>query len=148
MLEDAGRNHHAVSGIDTVVSHKSRHFADDGHVVLLNQLRHLLGVGHALVAPHCNVHSFSLPPSHTGGLLEWDMWARIDRNRLPRPLKYAPFRPQIRLSRVAIGPPPRHQQTTDTACCDEVDPCSILESWMLTPKTSERRSSKPSKGAP
>src|SRR5215208_25524 len=51
--------------------------------------------------------------SSSGGLLEWDMWARIDRNRLPRLLKYASIRPQIRLSRVAIGPPPRHQQTTD-----------------------------------
>src|SRR5215217_2709014 len=49
---------------------------------------------------------------HYGGLLEWDMWARIDRNRLARLLKYASIRIQIRLSRVAIGPPPRHQQTT------------------------------------
>jgi hypothetical protein len=28
-----------------------------------------------------------------GGLLEWDVWARIDRNRLPRPHKYASIRP-------------------------------------------------------
>jgi hypothetical protein len=42
----------------------------------------------------------------------------------------------------------REAELAATACCDEVDPCSILESWMLTPKTSERRSSKPSKGAP
>src|SRR5215208_6779516 len=57
MLEDAGRNHHAVPGVDTVVSHESRHLADDGHVVLLDQLGHLSRVGHALVAPHRNVHS-------------------------------------------------------------------------------------------
>src|SRR5215211_1660927 len=50
--------------------------------------------------------------SPNGGLLEWDMRARIDRNRLPRPHKYASIRPQIRLSRVAREPPPRHQQTT------------------------------------
>jgi hypothetical protein len=48
----------------------------------------------------------------------------------------------------AIGAPTRPLAVSLTACCDEVDPCSILESWMLTPKTSERRSSKPSKGAP
>src|SRR5829696_5737896 len=48
-----------------------------------------------------------------GGFLEWDMWARIDRNRLARLHKYASIRPQIRLSRIAIGPPPRHQQATD-----------------------------------
>src|SRR5215218_10096618 len=66
MLEDAGRNHNAVTCVDTVVSNESRHFADDGHVVLLNQLRHLLRVGHPLVPPHRNVHSFGLPPSHRG----------------------------------------------------------------------------------
>src|SRR5215213_3308162 len=66
MLEDADRNHYAVPGLDTIVSNESRHLADDGHVVLLNQLRHLLGVGDALVAPHRNVHSFGLPPSHRG----------------------------------------------------------------------------------
>jgi hypothetical protein len=48
-----------------------------------------------------------------GGLLEWDMWARIDRNRLAGLHEYASIGPQIRLSRVALGPPPRHQQTTD-----------------------------------
>src|SRR3712207_7975118 len=31
-----------------------------------DQLRHLSRVGHALVAPHCNVHRFGLPPSHRG----------------------------------------------------------------------------------
>src|SRR5215211_2797787 len=31
----------------------------------------------------------------------------------PQPLKYASIRSQIRLSRVALGPPPRHQQATD-----------------------------------
>src|SRR5215217_8028568 len=66
MLEDADRNHYAVPGVDTVVSHESRHLADDGHVVLLDQLRHLSRVGHALVAPHRNVQSFGLPPSHRG----------------------------------------------------------------------------------
>jgi hypothetical protein len=79
-------------------------------------------------APHgsskTTIHTepaLSISPT-IGGLLEWDMWARIDRNRLPRPLKYAPFRLQIRLSRVAIGPPPRHQQTTAIAGCDSIDP--------------------------
>src|SRR5215204_3507860 len=38
------------------------------------------------------------------------------------------------------------RKETQTACCDEVDPCSILDSWMPIPKTSGRRSSKPSKG--
>src|SRR5215212_11846085 len=66
MLKDAGRNYYAVPGLDTVVSNESRHLADDGHVVLLNQLRHLLRVGDALVAPHRNVHSFRVPPSHRG----------------------------------------------------------------------------------
>src|SRR5918995_5458798 len=73
MLKDAGRNHHAVAGVDTVVSHESGHLADDGHVVLLDQLRHLSRVGHALVAPHRNVHRFGLPPSHRG---------RADQTRL------------------------------------------------------------------
>src|SRR5918993_2562697 len=61
MLKDAGCNHYAVPGVDKVVSHESRHLADDGHKVLGN-LGHLLGVTHALEAPYCNVHSFSLPP--------------------------------------------------------------------------------------
>src|SRR5918998_1169066 len=58
VLKDAGRNYYAVPGVDQVVSHKSRHFADDGHKALLGHLRHLLRVGHALVPPHRNVHSF------------------------------------------------------------------------------------------
>src|SRR3712207_7286672 len=62
MLKDASCNHYAVSGIDQVVSHESRHFADDGHKAFLAHLRHLLRVSHTLVAPHCNVHSFSPPP--------------------------------------------------------------------------------------
>src|SRR5829696_9795521 len=62
MLKDAGRNCYAVPSVDRVVSHESRHFADDGHKALLGHLRHLLGVGHVLEAPHCNIHSFSLPP--------------------------------------------------------------------------------------
>src|SRR5215208_1615927 len=57
MLEDAGRNHYPVPGVDRVVSYESRHLADDGHKAFLAQLPHLLGVSHALVAPHCNVHS-------------------------------------------------------------------------------------------
>src|SRR5215212_6841779 len=52
------------------------------------------------------------------------MWARFDRNRLPRPHKYASIRPQIRLSRVAIGPSPRHQQTTDRRSRFTFDPLS------------------------
>jgi hypothetical protein len=32
----------------------------------LGHLRHLLGVTHALEAPHCNVHRFSLPPLKRG----------------------------------------------------------------------------------
>src|SRR5215213_6213896 len=67
MLEDAGSNCYPVPGVDMVVSHESRHFADDGQKALLGQLRHLLGVSHALVAPHHSVHSFMLPPpSHRG----------------------------------------------------------------------------------
>src|SRR5215212_1497830 len=62
MLKDADRNHGAVLGVDTVVSYESRHFADDGHVVLLNQLPHLLRVGDALVAPYRNIHSFCTTP--------------------------------------------------------------------------------------
>jgi hypothetical protein len=75
-----------------------------------------LGVG-----PIC---SLPLPSptcaSGSGGLLEWDMWPRIDRKRLPLPHKYASIGPQIRLSRVAIGPPPRHQQTTARAYCTDI----------------------------
>src|SRR5918993_4985884 len=76
MFEDADPNQYAVSGVDCVVSHEPRHFADDGHKALLGHLCHLLGVAHALVAPHRNVHSFGLPPSHRG---------RADR---PRPKSY------------------------------------------------------------
>src|SRR5215204_6123315 len=57
MLKDAGCNHYPVPGVDQVVSHKSRHFADDGHEAFLAHLGHLLGVSDALVAPHCCVHS-------------------------------------------------------------------------------------------
>src|SRR5829696_3864865 len=76
MLEDAGRNHDAVPGVDPVVSHEPRHFADDGHEALIDQLPRLLGVAHALVAPHGNVHRFGLPPSHRG------------RGHRPRPKSY------------------------------------------------------------
>ena len=31
MLKDACRNYYAVSGVNKVVSHESRHLADDGH---------------------------------------------------------------------------------------------------------------------
>src|SRR5215212_11680917 len=66
MLKDANCNHYAVAGVDPVVSHESRHFADDGHKALLSQLRQLLRVTHTLVSAHCNVHSFSLPPFKRG----------------------------------------------------------------------------------
>jgi hypothetical protein len=65
----------------------------------------------------------------SGGLLEWDMWASIDRNRLPRPHKYASIRPQFRLSRVASGPSPLHQQTTATAIVIRIDP---VNGWRNT----------------
>src|SRR5215213_5975171 len=67
MLKYAGRNHNPVTCVDPVVSNESRHFADDGHEALIDQLPRLLGVAHALVAPHRNVHSFGLPPSHIEG---------------------------------------------------------------------------------
>jgi hypothetical protein len=38
-----------------------------------------------------------------GGLLEWDMWARIDRNRLAGLHEYASIGPQIRLSQSQLG---------------------------------------------
>src|ERR671911_1165452 len=66
MLEDAGRNHYPVPGVDKVVSHESWHFADDGHKAFLAHLGHLLGVTHALVTPHCSVHSSRLPPLKRG----------------------------------------------------------------------------------
>src|SRR5215204_4038700 len=66
VLKDADPNHYAVAGVECVVSHKSRQFADDGHKAFLGHLGHLLRVSDALEPPHCNVHSFSLPPSHRG----------------------------------------------------------------------------------
>ena len=57
MLEDAARNDYAVPGVDQLVGHESQHFADDRNKALIDQLAHLLGVAHALVAPHRNVHS-------------------------------------------------------------------------------------------
>src|SRR5215213_11391026 len=59
MLKDANADHYAVSSVDQIVSYESRHLANDGHKALLG---HLLGVSHALVAPHCNAHSFSPSP--------------------------------------------------------------------------------------
>src|SRR5918995_4328146 len=70
MLKDASCNHYAVPGIDQVVSHESRHLADDRHKAFLGHLRHLLRVGYALVAPHRSVHSFRVPPSIRAGLGE------------------------------------------------------------------------------
>src|SRR5918998_5910143 len=58
VLEDAGRNHYPVPGVDRVVSHESGHFADTGQEVLLHLPRHLFGIGHTLVAPYRSVHSF------------------------------------------------------------------------------------------
>src|SRR5215208_4279880 len=58
VFKDAGRNHYAIPGVDHVVSHESGHFADDGQELLLRVPGHLLRVGHALVAPYRNVHSF------------------------------------------------------------------------------------------
>src|SRR5687768_9649611 len=67
MLKDANPNHYAVPGVECVVSHESRHLADDGQKAFLGHLRHLLGVSHALEPPHCNVHSFSPPPKRRRG---------------------------------------------------------------------------------
>ena len=58
MLKDARRNYYPVAGVDPVVSEETRHFADDGHEAFLGHLPHLLRVGHAVLAPHRNVHSF------------------------------------------------------------------------------------------
>src|SRR5215210_4932259 len=58
VLKDGGRNHYAFPGVDHVVSHESRHFADDGQEVLLDLPRHLARVGHTLVPPYRSVHSF------------------------------------------------------------------------------------------
>src|SRR5215218_4434410 len=87
MLKDAGCNHYAVPGVDQVVSHKSRQFADDGHKVL-GHLRHLLRVSHALEAPHCNVHSFSLPPLKRGR----DPLARLELINVPSVKGYKGWR--------------------------------------------------------
>src|SRR5215208_8344613 len=62
MLKDTGCNHYPVACVHEVVSHESRHLADDGHKAFLAQLGHLLGVSNTLVSAHCNVHSFMLPP--------------------------------------------------------------------------------------
>src|SRR5215210_910886 len=67
VLKDADPNEYAVSGVDCVVSHESRQFADYGHEAFLGHLCHLLGLSDALVSPHSNVHSFSLPPSALEG---------------------------------------------------------------------------------
>src|SRR5215218_6436883 len=67
MLKDAGRNHDAVPSVDPVVSHESRHSADDGHEALIHNPARFARVGHTLVAPHCNVHRFRPPlPKRAG----------------------------------------------------------------------------------
>src|SRR5919107_5159366 len=66
MLKDADPNDYAVPGVECVVSHESRQFADDGQEAFLGHLCHLLRVSHTLEAPHCNVHRFSLPPLARG----------------------------------------------------------------------------------
>src|SRR5215210_5777717 len=58
VLIDAGRNHHPVPGVDPVVSHESRDFADDGYKALLHQAPCLARVGHTLIPPNRSVHSF------------------------------------------------------------------------------------------
>src|ERR671932_297698 len=58
VLKDACRNHYAIPGVDPVVSHESRHFAEDGQELLLHVPVHLIRVGHTLVAPYRSVHSF------------------------------------------------------------------------------------------
>src|SRR5215218_4308353 len=73
MLKDANPNYYAVACVDCVVSHESRQVADYGHKAFLGHLCHLLRITHALEAPHCSVHSFSLPPYEEGG---------ADRSRL------------------------------------------------------------------
>src|SRR5829696_9201998 len=67
MLKDTNPDHYAVACVECIVSHESRHFADDGHKAFLAHLGHLLGVSYALVAPHCNVHSLPLPPQERAG---------------------------------------------------------------------------------
>src|SRR3712207_2565100 len=58
VLKDAGRKHHTFSGIDEVVRHEPRHFTNNGQKALIHVPDHFARVGHALVAPHRNVHSF------------------------------------------------------------------------------------------
>src|SRR5215207_5049947 len=60
-----------------------------------------------------NLTNYPFQTVSHGGLLEWDVRARITRNRLLEPHKYASIQPHIRLSRVAIGTFLRNQQTTD-----------------------------------
>src|SRR5215212_10504890 len=67
VLKDADPNDYAVPGVDCVVSHESRQFADYGHKAFLGHLGHLLRITHALEAPHCSVHSPSPPPYEEGG---------------------------------------------------------------------------------
>src|SRR5688500_12619700 len=75
MLKDAGRNCYPVAGVDQVVSHESRHLADDRQKAFLGYLHHLLGVTHALEAPHCSVHSsLAYLPLREGGT----RWPRLE----------------------------------------------------------------------
>src|SRR5215210_1580831 len=67
VLKDADPNDYAVAGVDCVVGHESLYFADQGHKAFLGHLGHLLRINHALEAPHCSVHSVSLPPYEEGG---------------------------------------------------------------------------------
>src|SRR5918998_4281570 len=69
MLKDACRNCYSVPGVHQVVSHESRHLADDGQKAFLGYLQHLLRVSHALEAPHCSVHRFTYLPLREGGTL-------------------------------------------------------------------------------
>src|SRR5215213_7514856 len=66
MLKDANADHYAVPGVECVVSHESRHLADDGHKAFLGHLGQLLRISHDLVSAHCNVHSFRLTPLKRG----------------------------------------------------------------------------------
>src|ERR687890_2536325 len=66
MLKDAGRNHNPVAGVDPIVSDEPRYFADEGHEALIDNPPRFARVGHTLVAPYRNVHSFNLPPSSRG----------------------------------------------------------------------------------
>src|SRR5918994_1014472 len=66
MLKDACRNHYPVSCVDPVVSDEPLYFADEGHEALIDNPPRFARVGHTLVAPYRNVHSFNLPPSSRG----------------------------------------------------------------------------------